>query len=79
MIVERTSREDHISEDISRYAVKPGSYDGLSAFRISQNVEHGVEGPRLAPWLVAKGVADAIHVPGGDADYSGWERSIYIR
>lgn len=36
MIVEHTSREDHISEEISRYAVKPGSYDRLSAFQIFQ-------------------------------------------
>jgi hypothetical protein len=36
MIVERTSREDHISEDISRYAAKPDSYDRLSTFQISQ-------------------------------------------
>lgn len=36
VIVERTPREVHISEDISRYAAKPGSYDRLSAFQISQ-------------------------------------------
>jgi hypothetical protein len=36
MIVERTSREDYINEDISRYAAKPGSYDRLSTFQISQ-------------------------------------------
>src|SRR4051812_32958921 len=36
MILERTSREVHISEDISRYAAQPGSYDRLSAFQLSQ-------------------------------------------
>ena len=32
-----------------------------------EDVEHGAEGALLAPWLVAKGVADAVHVPCGDA------------
>jgi hypothetical protein len=36
MVVECTSREDHIGEDVSRYAAKPSSYDRLSAFQISQ-------------------------------------------
>jgi len=36
MIIERTSRDEHISEDISRYAAKPDSYDRLSSFQISQ-------------------------------------------
>jgi hypothetical protein len=31
-----TSREDHISEDISRYAAKPDSYDRLSTFQIGR-------------------------------------------
>jgi hypothetical protein len=36
MAVESTSPEAHISEDISRFAVKPSSYDRLSAFQISK-------------------------------------------
>jgi len=36
MVDESTSPEAHISEDISRYAAKPGSYDRLSAFQISK-------------------------------------------
>jgi hypothetical protein len=36
MVVESTSPEAHVREDISRYAVKPGSYDRLSAFQLSK-------------------------------------------
>lgn len=32
-----------------------------------EDVEHGMEGALLAPWLVAKGVTDPVDVPGGDA------------
>ena len=42
MVVESTSPESHISEDISRYAAKAGSYDRLSAFQISKFfIRHG--------------------------------------
>ncbi|KAF2672888.1 hypothetical protein BT63DRAFT_436729 [Microthyrium microscopicum] len=36
MVDEFTSPEAYISEDISRYAAKPSSYDRLSAFQISK-------------------------------------------
>jgi hypothetical protein len=36
MVFETTSPEAHISEDISRFAAKPDSYDRLSAFQISK-------------------------------------------
>ncbi|TAQ84463.1 hypothetical protein B7494_g7212 [Chlorociboria aeruginascens] len=36
MVVEATSPEAHNSEDISRFAAKPDSYDRLSAFQISK-------------------------------------------
>lgn len=28
-----------------------------------EDVKHAIEGARLAPWLVAKGIADAVYVP----------------
>jgi hypothetical protein len=37
-----------------------------------QNVEHGIEGPLIAPWLVAKRIANAVHIPCGDADHCVW-------
>ena len=33
-----------------------------------EDVEHGVEGALVAPWLIAKRVADAVDVPGCDAE-----------
>jgi hypothetical protein len=34
-----------------------------------QNVEHGIERPLVAPWLIAKRVANAIDIPRRDADH----------
>lgn len=34
-----------------------------------QDVEHGIESPVLAPWLVAKWIADAVDIPRCDADH----------
>lgn len=36
-----------------------------------KNVEHSAERAALAPWLVAKRIADTVHVPGSDADHGG--------
>jgi hypothetical protein len=37
-----------------------------------QNVEHGIERPLFAPWLIAERVADAIDIPCRDADHYAW-------
>jgi hypothetical protein len=42
-----------------------------------QNIKHGIEGALFAPWLVAKWVADAIHIPSGDTDHDATEESWY--
>lgn len=34
-----------------------------------EDVEHGIEGALVAPWLVAERIADAVDVPGGDSDH----------
>jgi hypothetical protein len=34
-----------------------------------EDVEHGIERPRVAPWLVAKWVANAVDIPCRDADH----------
>lgn len=34
-----------------------------------EDIEHGVEGAIVAPWLVAEGVADPVDIPRGDADH----------
>jgi hypothetical protein len=34
-----------------------------------ENVEHGIVGPLVAPWLVAERVADAVDIPCRDADH----------
>lgn len=33
-----------------------------------EDVKHAIEGACLAPWLVAKGIADAVHVPCRNAE-----------
>ena len=33
-----------------------------------EDVKHAIEGARLAPWLVAKGIADAVYVPCRNAE-----------
>lgn len=41
-----------------------------------EDVEHGIERPLFAPWLVAERIADAIDIPGRDAHHDarlGWE------
>lgn len=36
-----------------------------------QDIEHGIECPVRTPWLVAKGIANAVDIPGGDANHGG--------
>ena len=42
-----------------------------------EDIEHGVEGSFVSPWLIAEGIADAVDIPGGDSDAHGggyWRR-----
>lgn len=34
-----------------------------------ENIEHGIVGPLVAPWLVAERVANAVDIPCCDADH----------
>lgn len=43
-----------------------------------EDIEHGVEGALLAPWLVAEGVAYAIDVPGRDADHGAVDGTAHM-
>lgn len=34
-----------------------------------EDIEHGIERPLFAPWLIAKRIADAVDIPGRDTDH----------
>jgi hypothetical protein len=34
-----------------------------------QDIEHGIKGPLVAPWLISKWIANAIDIPRRDADH----------
>lgn len=37
-----------------------------------EDVEHGIERPLIAPWLIAERVPDAVDIPGRNADHGAW-------